>query len=165
MPPLPSERAIFASYKLWRRHADPDGLVSASEFAEMDEDDKREALRELGGTVPAAPGAAASDEDDDDEETEESDEDDSGPVGDGDEEHDDDEPRASRAKSKAVVRPAEPEAEDDEEEDVADDDVSLASSEPAQLVRLSATATAAAVAGQRRTGLANTVRVGSIARR
>ena len=118
MPSLPPERALFASYKLWRKHADPDGLVSAGEFAEMDEDDKREALRELGGTLPAAPGAAASDEDDDDEETEESDEDDSGPVGDGDEEHDDDEPRASRAKSKAVVRPAEPEAEDDEEEDV-----------------------------------------------
>jgi hypothetical protein len=48
---LPGERELFASYKLWRKHVDPDGLVSATEFEEMDEDDKREALRELGGPV------------------------------------------------------------------------------------------------------------------
>ena len=51
MARLPAERELFASYKLWRKHADPDGLVSASEFEEMDEDDKREALRGSGGPV------------------------------------------------------------------------------------------------------------------
>jgi hypothetical protein len=75
MKSIPPERAIFASYKLWRKHADPDGLISASEFAEMDVDDKREALRELGGAMPADANAR---DDDDDEENE-------------DEEHDDDE--------------------------------------------------------------------------
>jgi hypothetical protein len=68
MPPsLPPERALLSSYKLWRKHVDPDGLVSASEFAEMDEDEKRDALRELGGPVAAA---AADDEDDDEHEDE-----------------------------------------------------------------------------------------------
>jgi len=51
MARLPAERDLFASYKLWRKHADPDGLVSATDFEEMDDDDKREALRELGGPV------------------------------------------------------------------------------------------------------------------
>lgn len=57
MPSVPPERKLFASYALWRRHVDPDGLVSASEFAEMDVDDKREAMRELGGAMPAEAGA------------------------------------------------------------------------------------------------------------
>ena len=57
MPSVPPERKLFASYALWRRHVDPDGLVSASEFAEMDTDDKREAMRELGGAMPAEAGA------------------------------------------------------------------------------------------------------------
>lgn len=64
MPSLPTERALFASYELWRKHADPDGLVSVDEFAEMDEDDKREALRELGGIMPAVPGDENADADD-----------------------------------------------------------------------------------------------------
>ena len=70
MPPVPSERALFATYKLWRKYADPDGLISASEFAEMDDDDKREALRELGGVQPVPAGsvdpADEADEDDED---------------------------------------------------------------------------------------------------
>ena len=66
MPALPPERALLSSYKLWRKHVDPDGLVSASDFAEMDEDEKRDALRELGGPVAAAPV-----EEDDDEDEEE----------------------------------------------------------------------------------------------
>jgi len=81
MPSVPPERKLFASYALWRRHVDPDGLVSASEFAEMDTDDKREAMRELGGAMPAEAGAddlldtRAEDEDtavaeDDDEDSE-----------------------------------------------------------------------------------------------
>ena len=57
MPSVPPERKLFASYALWRRHVDPDGLVSASEFDEMDVDDKREAMRELGGAMPAEAGA------------------------------------------------------------------------------------------------------------
>lgn len=68
-PSLPSERALLRSYKLWRKYADQDGLISASEFAEMDEDEKREALRELGGIVPAVAGDEsddASESDDDD---------------------------------------------------------------------------------------------------
>jgi len=70
MPGVPSERALFSTYRLWRRYADPDGLISASEFAEMDDDDKREALRELGGVQPATPGAVdqGDDADDDDDE-------------------------------------------------------------------------------------------------
>ena len=72
MPPsLPPERALLTSYKLWRKHVDPDGLVSASDFAEMDEDEKRDALRELGGPVAAAPD----DRDDDEPEEDEDDED------------------------------------------------------------------------------------------
>src|SRR3954466_4787946 len=71
MPPVPSERALFSTYKLWRKYADPDGLISASEFAEMDDDDKREALRELGGVQPVAAGAVEpgdeADEDDDED--------------------------------------------------------------------------------------------------
>lgn len=63
---IPSERALFATYKLWRKYADPDGLISASEFREMDDDEKREALRELGGVQPVAPDL----EDDDDDEEE-----------------------------------------------------------------------------------------------
>ena len=80
MPPaVPPERKLLASYALWRRHVDPDGLVSSREFAEMDEDDKREAMRELGGAVPAEPGAAdepeaAADREDEDDEEEEADE-------------------------------------------------------------------------------------------
>jgi hypothetical protein len=69
-PTIPSERALFATYRLWRKYADPDGLISASEFREMDDDEKREALRELGGAQPAAPdedGGDDEDEDDDDE--------------------------------------------------------------------------------------------------
>jgi hypothetical protein len=70
MPPsLPPERALLSSYKLWRKHVDPDGLVSASDFAEMDEDEKRDALRELGGPV----AAAAEDRDDEPDEDEEDD--------------------------------------------------------------------------------------------
>jgi hypothetical protein len=61
---IPSERALFATYRLWRKYADPDGLVSAAEFREMDDDEKREALRELGGVQPVAPDA----EDDGDDE-------------------------------------------------------------------------------------------------
>ena len=69
MPPsLPPERALLSSYKLWRKHVDPDGLVSASEFAEMDEDEKRDALRELGGPLPAGSVSAADDREDEDEE-------------------------------------------------------------------------------------------------
>ena len=69
MPPsLPPERALLSSYKLWRKHVDPDGLVSARDFAEMDEDEKRDALRELGGPLPA--GAADRDDDEQDEEEE-----------------------------------------------------------------------------------------------
>ena len=72
MPPsLPPERALLTSYKLWRKHVDPDGLVSASDFAEMDEDEKRDALRELGGPVAATPD----DRDDDEPEEDEDDED------------------------------------------------------------------------------------------
>ena len=71
MPALPPERALLSSYKLWRKHVDPDGLVSASDFAEMDEDEKRDALRELGGPV----AATANDDDDDDEDEEEDDDD------------------------------------------------------------------------------------------
>lgn len=82
MPALPPERKLFASYKLWRTHADPDGLVSADEFAEMDDDEKREALRELGGPLPATPGAAAADDEDDDAPD--------GADGEEDDEHDDD---------------------------------------------------------------------------
>ncbi len=55
-PSVPHERVLFANYKLWRKYVDPDGLVSASEFREMDEDEKREALRELGGAHPAVAG-------------------------------------------------------------------------------------------------------------
>lgn len=73
MPPVPSERALFSTYKLWRKYADPDGLISASEFAEMDDDDKREALRELGGVQPVPAGAVDpaddADEDDEDDDT------------------------------------------------------------------------------------------------
>jgi hypothetical protein len=76
MPSLPPERALLSSYKLWRKHVDPDGLVSASDFAEMDEDEKRDALRELGGPV----AAAATDDDDDDENEEEEDDDDLPPL-------------------------------------------------------------------------------------
>ena len=65
MSALPPERKLLASYKLWRRHVDPDGLVSASEFAEMDDDDKREAMREIGGAEPAP---AQEGDDGDDEE-------------------------------------------------------------------------------------------------
>jgi hypothetical protein len=61
---IPSERAIFATYRLWRKYADPDGLVSAAEFREMDDDEKREALRELGGVQPVAPDAEEADGDD-----------------------------------------------------------------------------------------------------
>ena len=75
MPSLPPERALLTSYKLWRKHVDPDGLVSASEFAEMDEDEKRDALRELGG-----PMAAAATDDHDDEDEEEDEEDDLPPM-------------------------------------------------------------------------------------
>jgi hypothetical protein len=60
---IPSERALFATYRLWRKYADPDGLVSAAEFREMDDDEKREALRELGGVQPVAPDAEDSDVD------------------------------------------------------------------------------------------------------
>ena len=63
---IPSERALFATYRLWRKYADPDGLVSAAEFREMDDDEKREALRELGGVQPVAPDAEDADGDDDD---------------------------------------------------------------------------------------------------
>jgi hypothetical protein len=63
---IPSERAIFSTYKLWRKYADPDGLVSAAEFREMDDDEKREALRELGGVQPVAPDAEDEDDGDDD---------------------------------------------------------------------------------------------------
>jgi hypothetical protein len=56
-PTIPPERMLLANYKLWRRHVDPDGLVSASEFREMDDDEKRDALRELGGAHPAEAGA------------------------------------------------------------------------------------------------------------
>ena len=73
MPPVPSERALFSTYKLWRKYADPDGLISASEFAEMDDDDKREALRELGGVQPVAAGAVDPDDDSDDEDEEDDD--------------------------------------------------------------------------------------------
>ena len=76
MPALPPERALLSSYKLWRKHVDPDGLVSASDFAEMDEDEKRDALRELGGPV----AATANDDDDDDDEDEEEDDDDLPPL-------------------------------------------------------------------------------------
>jgi hypothetical protein len=76
MPALPPERALLSSYKLWRKHVDPDGLVSASDFAEMDEDEKRDALRELGGPV----AAAANDDDDDEDEDEEDDDDDLPPL-------------------------------------------------------------------------------------
>jgi hypothetical protein len=76
MPALPPERALLSSYKLWRKHVDPDGLVSASDFAEMDEDEKRDALRELGGPV----AAAANDDDDDDDENEEDEDDDLPPL-------------------------------------------------------------------------------------
>ena len=79
MPALPPERKLFSSYKLWRTHADPDGLVSSDEFAEMDDDEKREALRELGGPLPATPGASGDEDDDED-----------APEGDEDDEHDDD---------------------------------------------------------------------------
>ena len=86
MPALPPERKLFASYKLWRTHADPDGLVSADEFAEMDDDEKREALRELGGPLPATPGASADDEEDEDEAPEDEEhEDDLLPLAHGDE--------------------------------------------------------------------------------
>jgi len=78
MARVPAERELFASYKLWRKHADPDGLVSSSEFEEMDDDDKREALRELGGPV------ADSGFEEEEEETEE--------VPEEDEELDEDEP-------------------------------------------------------------------------
>lgn len=69
MPPsaIPPERKLFASYALWRKHVDPDGLVTAGEFAEMDEDDKREAMREIGGAVPAEPGAEGAADDEDEE--------------------------------------------------------------------------------------------------
>ena len=77
MPALPPERALLSSYKLWRKHVDPDGLVSASDFAEMDEDEKRDALRELGGPVAAA---ANDDDDDDDDENEEDEDDDLPPM-------------------------------------------------------------------------------------
>jgi hypothetical protein len=63
---IPSERALFATYKLWRKYVDPDGLVSASEFREMDEDEKREAYRELGGAQPVAPDAENDDDEQDD---------------------------------------------------------------------------------------------------
>ena len=76
MPALPPERALLSSYKLWRKHVDPDGLVSASDFAEMDEDEKRDALRELGGPV----AAAATDDDDDDDENEDDEDDDLPPM-------------------------------------------------------------------------------------
>ena len=79
MPPsLPPERALLSSYKLWRKHVDPDGLVSASEFAEMDEDEKRDALRELGGPVAATDDH--DDEDDDESEDEELEDDDLPPL-------------------------------------------------------------------------------------
>ena len=68
MAGVPSERALFSTYRLWRRYADPDGLVSAAEFAEMDDDDKREALRELGGVQPVEAGAVDSADDADDDE-------------------------------------------------------------------------------------------------
>ena len=61
---IPSERALFATYRLWRKYADPDGLVSAAEFREMDDDEKREALRELGGVQPVSPDAEEADGDD-----------------------------------------------------------------------------------------------------
>jgi len=64
---IPSERALFATYRLWRKYADPDGLVSAAEFREMDDDEKREALRELGGVQPVAPEAEDAEGDDQDE--------------------------------------------------------------------------------------------------
>ena len=76
MPALPPERALLSSYKLWRKHVDPDGLVSASDFAEMDEDEKRDALRELGGPV----AATANDDEDDDDEDEEDEDDDLPPL-------------------------------------------------------------------------------------
>lgn len=76
MPALPPERALLSSYKLWRKHVDPDGLVSASDFAEMDEDEKRDALRELGGPV----AATANDDEDDDDENEEDEDDDLPPL-------------------------------------------------------------------------------------
>lgn len=80
MKSLPSERALFSSYKLWRKHADPDGLVSASEFAEMDDDDKREALRELGGVVPGDPAARDTDDEDETTDDENADEADDAPI-------------------------------------------------------------------------------------